>query len=483
MSGNFSTDRGSLGLGASSLLPDGRRVLVVGLSRSGLAAARALTRLGFEVTGTESAASLPPEVEQELRSRGVRLELGGHSLETFLAADWILLSPGVPPSIEPLARARTEGRPVLGELELAFRLCQASTLFEIPFAAITGTNGKSTTTTMLSHILETAGREHLLGGNIGVPLVDCLDPLPPLVLVEVSSFQLETIQTFRPRVGAILNLAPDHLDRYPDFESYVEAKAQLCRNMGQGDCLVYNADDPLVLELLPRWPHLQKHGFSRSQPVADGTVLERGVLCLAHGAERTEVLPATELPVAGVHNIENALAAMAMADALSVPPEIMARALRTYRSLPHRCELVGQVGGVRFYDDSKGTNVGATLMTLRGFTEPIVLIAGGKAKGDDYTPLAQELGQRARHVVLIGEAREAIASALGSRVPHEGAATLEEATALAFRRAQPGDAVVLSPACSSFDMFRDYHHRGQLFQQAVAELAAAAGEQPPQEAP
>ena len=458
-------------------LPEGRRVLVVGLSRSGLAAARVLTRMGLDVSGTDSQKSLTGPVQDELRSRGVRLELGGHTRATFLDADWIVLSPGVPPDIEPLVAAREAGKPILGELELAFRLCALGPK-TVPFIAITGTNGKSTTTTMVSKILEAAGVEHLFGGNIGVPLVDSLEPPPPLVVAEVSSFQLEATQSFRPRVGTILNLAPDHLDRYPDFDSYVEAKARLCMNMGEGDTLVYNADDPLTVELVKRWPDLTKHTFSRRTRVKNGACVDAGKICLAQDGNLSEVMPARELPVPGVHNLENALAALTIADLFDTGLEAMAQALRWYRPLPHRCEHVGTARGVRFYDDSKGTNVGATLMTLAGFSEPIVLIAGGKAKGDDYVPLAEALRERARHVVLIGEAKEAIASALDAAaptVPYEMAPTLPDATKTALERAQSGDVVVLSPACSSFDMFRDYHHRGQVFQEAVAKLQAADG--------
>jgi UDP-N-acetylmuramoylalanine--D-glutamate ligase len=454
-------------------LPEGRRVLVVGLSRSGLAAARTLRRLGLEVSGSDLQRELPGPDLEELRSLGVRLELGGHKDATFLAADWIVLSPGVPPTIGPLQRAREAGRPVLGELELAYRLAGGA-----PFVAITGTNGKSTTTMMVSRILDAAGREHLLGGNLGTPLADRLDPPPALVVAEVSSFQLEATEAFRPRVGALLNLEPDHLDRYPDFESYAEAKARLCLNMGAGDCLVYNAAFEALAELARRWPRLKKRTFSRVGRVRNGACLHKGSLCLARHSKLREVLQAAELPVPGAHNLENALAAMAVADELEVEPEAMARALRTYQALPHRCQLVGTIRGVRFYDDSKGTNVAATVMTLMGFSRPVVLIAGGRAKGDEYKDLAVALAENGGRAVLIGEAKEAIAAALEEMVPHEAAASLPEATELALRRARPGEAVVLSPACSSFDMFRDYHHRGQVFQDAVAELARSEGEAP-----
>jgi UDP-N-acetylmuramoylalanine--D-glutamate ligase len=462
----------------TSPLPEGRRVLVVGLSRSGLAAARALHRLGLEVSGSDAQKELPEASLQELRALGVRLELGGHTDETFLGADWIVLSPGVPPMVGSLQRAREAGRPILGEMELAWRLAHASGK-DVPFVAVTGTNGKSTTTMMVSKILEAAGREHLLGGNLGTPLADRLDPTPPLVVAEVSSFQLEEIQAFRPRVGAMLNLAPDHLDRYPDYESYVEAKARLCLNMGEGDTLVYNAADPATCKLVERWPRLGKKGFSRSVQVDGGAWLLDGDLGIVRdGGNFSPVLAADELPVRGAHNVENALAAIAITDVLGVGSGAMASALRSYKPLPHRCEPVGTIRGVHFYDDSKGTNVGATLVTLLGFTERTVLIAGGRAKGDDYTPLAEALARHGGCAVLIGESKDAIARALAGAVPYEMSASLPEATELALRRARPGDVVLLSPACSSFDMFRDYHHRGQVFQQAVAELAKAHGETP-----
>jgi UDP-N-acetylmuramoylalanine--D-glutamate ligase len=467
----------------------GRRVLVVGLGRSGLAAARLCAAEGARVTVNDhrtaealgaALAGLPAEITRVL---------GGHPVEAFLDAELIVVSPGVP-ELPALAAARAAGRPVTGELELASRFVAA------PIAAVTGTNGKSTTTTLLSALLEATGRPVFAGGNLGVPLTEAVGTpaLGPdgLCVVEVSSFQLETTETFRPRVAVLLNLTPDHLDRHASLDEYAGLKARVFAAQGPDDFAIVNADDARCLAI-GRSVRSQCLLFQTSGPLPDrvaGGWVERSggegahgsgeVLCLrlpgAGGIERF----AAELPgLLGRHNQENALAALLAARLLGLPTEAAMKPLRAFRALPHRMELVGTLGRagdggtkdeVRFYDDSKGTNVGATVAALSGFPRPVVLIAGGKDKGGSYAPLAAALAGTGRAAVLIGEAAEKLHAALAPILPVERAPTLEAAVALAATLASPGDAVVLSPACSSFDMFRDYAHRAAVFRAAVLGL-------------
>jgi UDP-N-acetylmuramoylalanine--D-glutamate ligase len=459
----------------------GREVLVVGLGRSGQAAARALVRRGAVVTGNDARAALPPEVASALEAAGVRLVLGGHEPARFATAELIVLSPGVPP-IPALDAADRAGVPVVSEVELAFRLLRA------PVAAITGTNGKSTTTELLGAMVRAAGLRAFVGGNLGEPLIEAAEREATegaldVAVCELSSFQLERIVRFRPRAAAILNITEDHLDRYRSMAEYIAAKARIFANMGPGDDLVLSADDPRVSALALGVPAGVRVTWASASGRSDpaGRETEAGVepgsevVVGREGRGALRVLghryPLARITLAGRHNLENMLAAVTMARRLGLAPDAIQRALEGFGSLAHRIEPIGEVAGVRFFDDSKGTNVDAVVRALEAFGTPVVLIAGGKDKGGDYAPLARLVRERVKRLVLIGEAAARMEAALGPLTDTVRAPSLEAAVELAFAAARPGDSVLLSPACSSFDMFRDYLHRSEVFAEAVRRLA------------
>jgi UDP-N-acetylmuramoylalanine--D-glutamate ligase len=444
----------------------GRRVLVVGLARTGVAVAAfcAGRRALVTVTDRKPATALAAEVA-ELRGRA-RLALGGHDAATFRQQDLIVLSPGVP-EIPELGAARAAGVTVTGEIELAAGFVRA------PLVGITGTNGKSTVTSLTGAILAATGRPTFAGGNLGDPLIAAVDtpaarPGGHLV-VELSSFQLETCHALRPAVAALLNVTPDHLDRYPAMADYVAAKGRIFQAQQPEDFAVVNADDPVAMELAGRG-RAHVLGFSSTRPRADGGWVEGADLCLRLPGGEVERYPSGELHIVGRHNLENALGAFLCARLQGASPEVVRAAAREFRPLAHRMELVRELDGVAYYDDSKGTNVGAVAAALEGFPRPVVLIAGGRDKGGDYAPLRRALEHCARAVVLIGEAADRMAAALAGVSEIRRAATLEEAVQTGRDLARPGDAVVLSPACSSFDMFRDYAHRAAVFRAAVMGL-------------
>jgi UDP-N-acetylmuramoylalanine--D-glutamate ligase len=444
----------------------GRRVTVVGLARSGVAACRLLRALGATVTGTDArpADALPPEA-RGLGAEGVRLTLGGHPPEAFAGAELVVLSPGVPAAHPALAGCRARGVPVLAELELAYRATTAE------FVGITGTNGKTTTTALVGALLEGSGRPVLVGGNIGRPLAAEVLAFPAegWVVAEVSSFQLETAEAFRPRVAAILNVTPDHLDRHGSLAAYAEAKARILGRQGAGDVAVLNADDPGAAALAPR-VRGRRLWFSRRGHVDEGTWLREGWVTLRLDGVDRPVCPVGEIALRGAHNLENVLAAAACAGVLGVPPDRLRAAIGAFRAVRHRIEWVRDRGGVAYYNDSKGTNVDATLKALAAFHEPIVLIAGGRDKGQRFDGLADAARGRVRAAVLIGEGRATLGPALRAVTRVEEAAALPEAVGRAAALARPGDVVLLSPACASFDMFRDFEHRGDAFVAAVMAL-------------
>jgi UDP-N-acetylmuramoylalanine--D-glutamate ligase len=403
---------------------------------------------------------------------GIDLEFGPHRKETFLRADGIVLSPGVAWDLEALRRARAGGVPVVGELELA------SWFFRGPIVAITGTNGKTTTTTLAGMALEAWGKRVFVGGNIGNPLVNALErsPQPEIAVVEVSSFQLEGTVEFRPRVAALLNLTPDHLDRHPDLEDYRRAKARIFRKQEAGDVAVVNLDDSEALRALPPDPPMAVWGFTLRETGEGEARWERGTIQLHVSGERHWV----DIPNAargGPHGAQNLMAACLCVFALGCPGETFASAAEGFRGLEHRMEPVGEIRNVLFVNDSKATNVGAVIPDLSGPEGPVILIAGGKYKGIDFTPLREPVRAKARAVVLLGEAREQLASALRGTVPLHPVRDMDEAVATAFSLARSGDTVLLSPACSSFDQYRDYEERGRDFKRAFARLAAQTGQQ------
>jgi UDP-N-acetylmuramoylalanine--D-glutamate ligase len=445
----------------------GKNVLVVGLGRSGIAAAQLCAARGARVTTTDSRPVAALEAALARLPRGVFRELGGHRVESFLRADLIVLSPGVP-EIPELAAARAAGVAITGEMELASRFISAT------LVAITGTNGKSTTTTLVGDMLRATGRPTFVGGNLGDPLAEAVGTPAALAggfcVVEASSFQLETTETFHPRVAALLNVTADHLDRYPSLAAYADTKARIFAAQSADDYAVVNVDDSLAVAATDHTPS-RRIGFSVARPLDEGAWLDRldkDALLVRLPGGGVERYPARLQSLVGRHNQANALAALLLGRLAGASADEARRALTAFRPLAHRMELVAVRQGIAYYDDSKGTNVGAVVAALEGFPRRVVLIAGGRDKGGDYTPLAATLAQVGRAAVLIGEAADKMQAALAAVLPVERAATLDDAVDAARRLAQPGDAVVLSPACSSFDMFRDYAHRAEIFRAAVA---------------
>jgi UDP-N-acetylmuramoylalanine--D-glutamate ligase len=448
-----------------------KRVLVVGLGRSGIAAAQLCAARGARVTVTDrrdwsalgaGLAGLPA---------GVARELGGHKRETFTGAELIVLSPGVP-EIPELAAARAAGVAVTGELELASRFVSGT------IVAITGTNGKSTTTTLVGDMMRATGRPTFVGGNLGEPLAEAVGTPAAgpdgICVVETSSFQLETVDRFRPHVAVLLNITADHLDRYPDMNAYAAAKARVFAAQTANDNAVVNLDDALAVAASDG-AAARRVGFSVTRPLSEGAWLADGGddgLTVRLPGGQPEHYPANLPALVGRHNQANALAALLASRLAGASPAEARAALLAFRPLAHRMELVADAGGVAYYDDSKGTNVGAVVASLDGFPRPVVLIAGGRDKGGDYAPLAAVLGRIGRAAVLIGEAADKMEAAFAGVLPVERAATMDDAVIAAHRLAKRGDAVVLSPACSSFDMFRDYAHRAEVFRAAVARVVA-----------
>jgi UDP-N-acetylmuramoylalanine--D-glutamate ligase len=440
------------------------RVLVVGAGKSGLAAARFCALRGAHVTVTD----MRVEVSREGMPPGISWELGGHRAESFTSADLIVVSPGVP-EIAELKAARARGVPVTGEIELASRFVKA------PLVAVTGTNGKSTVTALAGEIARHTGRPTFVGGNLGTPLVTAVGSdatsARGLAVVELSSFQLETCETLHPRAAALLNLTPDHLDRYPSMEAYGAAKLRVAAKMGGGDVLVVNADDPWLSVEVPKrlGPRVPVRTFSL-RGRADGFVDGSDLVLATGGAE--ERYPIAEMKLIGRHNLANALASLLLMRASALATREQARAgLAAFRPLPHRMELVGEKRGVRFYDDSKATNVDSVVAGIAGFPLPYVIIAGGRDKGAPYDPMVAAMRAGAcQAAVLIGEAADKIADAIGRGLPIVRAADMKEAVREAAARAPSGGAVVLSPACSSYDMFDNYEHRGRVFRACVEEL-------------
>jgi UDP-N-acetylmuramoylalanine--D-glutamate ligase len=436
----------------------GKRVLVLGLGKSGIAAARLCRQRGATVVATDSAPAerLAPEV----RALDAELVLGGHGGVDFTRMELVVVSPGVPPLAE-LDAAERAGVEVIGELELAFRLIDG------PVVAIGGTNGKSTTTTLVGLMLEAAFDRVFVGGNLGTPAAAAVGTKWDAVVLEVSSFQLERAPRFRPRASVLLNVSEDHLDRYPDFLAYAAAKGNAFENQTAADVAIVPVGDGMCeVQALRGCGRLVTFGAKADYAIEGREIVERA------SGERFS-LAAVELH--GRHNLDNAAAAIAAARALEAPSSAIARGLQRFQPLPHRMALAGELDGVRFYDDSKGTNVGASVTALLGLSEERgVLIAGGRDKHGSYEPLARALAEKGRALVVLGEAAERIASAVGPGLPVERAATLDEAVQRAFRLARPGDAVLLSPACSSFDMFKSYAERGDRFLAAVKRLGEAA---------
>lgn len=436
----------------------GKHVCVVGLGTSGCAAARLLLTAGARVIGTDRARREQLSSEAtKLEAAGVRLEVGGHGGVPFAELDLVVVSPGVPEFAE-LGRAVAAGVPIIGELELAFRA------LEVPVLAVGGTNGKSTATTLLGHMVMAKYERTFVGGNLGQPAAEAPGQGVDCVVWEVSSFQMERVDTFRPRVAILLNITEDHLDRYPDFAAYAAAK---------GNCFVRqtSTDFAIIPKGDLRCEEQARRGSGRIVTFggagADYEVDGPSVLEVATGTR----FDLSQADLHGLHNFSNAAAAIAAARAFELEPAAIEEGLRRFRALPHRMALSGRHKGINFYDDSKATNVGAAVTALRGLSEARgVLIAGGRDKLGSYDELVVALREKGRAAILLGEAAERLQQAIGRTVPTEVVKTMDEAVLRAFRLAQPGDAVLLSPACSSLDMFKNYSERGDRFTEAVRRL-------------
>lgn len=445
----------------------GKKSLVVGLGKTGMTLAAFLLQEGAQVFVSDSrplAELKKSAVPLEGMGLPLTLEGGGHSISFFLKAEVILVSPGIPLDLPALKAAEGQGIPVLGEVELFARLSRT------PVIAVSGTNGKTTTTALLNQMLINSNQKTYLGGNIGTPLMDYVlyGPEKDLVVAEISSFQLDTTTSFSPNVALLLNITEDHLDRYPDYQAYIDSKASLFRNQGKDDWAVINGDDPICRSIGEGLSGPVVY-FSRTRQVSPGAYLEQKKALVTLGSN-LEIYDLESFPLPGVHNLENAMAAILGARLMGGTPEAIQQTLLTFKGFGHRLEFVSEVKGIQFYDDSKATNVGAVVKALEGFEQPIILIAGGRDKGGDYHPLEKLIQTKVKLLVLIGEAREKMGEQLGHLTKTEKAETLEDAVLLAFPQGQSGDVVLLSPACSSFDMFRDYGHRGDVFQKAVKGL-------------
>jgi UDP-N-acetylmuramoylalanine--D-glutamate ligase len=445
-----------------------KKVLVVGLGKTGKALVAFLGQQGAEVLISDTRPEF--ELKEILREFGkirppIVLEGGGHSVSFFSRADLVLVSPGIPLDLPPLLEVQKQGTPVWGELELFASLCRT------PVVAVTGTNGKTTTTALLNEMLLASGKDTFLGGNIGPPLMEYIlsGQTKDMVVAEISSFQLDASRHFVPQLGLLLNITEDHLDRYPSFQTYADSKAGLFRNKGPKEMAVLNWDDPLVRSLGTRLRE-PVYYFSRKDRPFPGAFLDNNRIFLETDHHR-ESYGLDDFSLPGVHNLENALAAVLGARLMGATSQGIQKALSRFKGFGHRLEWVAEIKGVNFYDDSKGTNVGAVVKALEGFYQPVFLIAGGRDKHGDYGPLKPLVQKKVRGLALIGEARQVMSEQLGPLTKTVLVQTLEDAVHWTFQQARPGDAVLLSPACSSFDMFRDYAHRGKVFQETVKTLA------------
>ena len=440
-----------------------RRVLVVGAARSGLAAAQLAAKRGADVTLTEMRETFD-QVER-LQAEGIQLELGGHNVQTFTSADLIVTSPGVPMEQLVFDAARAHGVEIIGELEFAWRFLRGRVI------AVTGTKGKSTTTTLIGRMLAAAGTTTLVGGNIGTPLSAQVDQSSSdtVHVVETSSFQLETTSTFRPWIAVWLNFAADHLDRHPSQEAYAAAKARIFANQTQHDWAVLNADDPEVLHRA-RQTAARRVLFSLADASGDGFVVDGDAVVHRTGTDMERLIPLAAVELTGRHMLNNVLAAAAAAHIAGVRPPAMVEALRGFHGLPHVMEPAGEVSGVRFVNDSKATNVEAARRSIESFEHGVVAIIGGRYKGGDFGDLRPALASRGRAVVAIGEAARRVREALAGTVPVIDAGSMSDAVARGYEAARPDGVVVLAPACSSFDWFRDYAERGEAFKREVKQL-------------
>jgi UDP-N-acetylmuramoylalanine--D-glutamate ligase len=442
---------------------EGKRVTVAGAARSGLAAAELLAKRGATVTLSDTRADVPEA--EPLRRLGIALEVGGHKASTFETADLVVLSPGVPPNQPVVEAARRRHVPVIGEVELASRWLRGRVI------AITGTKGKSTTTELTGRILEAAGFRVSVGGNIGAPLSAQVANSTPEMLhvIETSSFQLEQIETFHPWIAVMLNLSPDHLDRHASVEAYLAAKTRIFENQQAEDWAVVNADDPIVLDRA-RQSRAAKRAFARLTPLDAGTLVEDGWIVDRRPGRTDRLVPLDAIHLLGSHFVYDVMAAATVGAIAGAAPVAMTAAVESFPGLEHAMEVVGEIDGVTFVNDSKATNIESARRSIESFEAGLVPIMGGRFKGGDFRTLRDPLALRAKAVVAIGEAMPALKEALADAVEVHEAPTLEAAVHEAYTLAKPAGVVLLAPACSSFDMFRDYAERGRRFKEEVRKM-------------
>lgn len=446
-----------------------KRVLVVGMGKSGLAAARFLRAQKAHVTISDSrpATALAEQIESMLAA-GIAVETGGHGLLTFRRQDLLVVSPGVPVDTPELKQAQALGVPLIGEVELASRFLRGYVL------GITGSNGKTTTTSLVGEILKHSGLETQVGGNIGLPVVEMIDGSKDngWSVLELSSFQLETIQDFAPKIAVVLNITPDHLDRHGTFENYAAAKKRITENQTADDFLVLNAEDKPT-QMVAAKTRAQIYWFSPRRPIKQGAFAHgESILFLPkEGGKAEPIMPVSEIPLVGMHNVENVLAAVCASRLAGVSAEKIREAVRAFKAVDHRLQFVAEIGGVKYYNDSKATNVDATAKALASFDGHVRLILGGKDKGSDYTELG-DLLKRVDCAYTIGAAAEKIETQLAGLVKLKSAKTLDVAVKMATEDASAGDVVLLAPACASFDQFTSYEHRGRTFVELVRAMEA-----------
>ncbi len=447
-----------------------KRVLVVGLGKSGVASALFLKSRGARVTVSDAKSEdqLRDEIPV-LLDHGIVVETGGHGDRTFRGQDLIVVSPGVPVDAPPLVQARAVGETVIGEIELAARFLSG------PIVAITGSNGKTTTTALTGEIMAGSGFPSVVGGNIGTPAISLVERATrdTVVVLEVSSFQLETIQSFRPKVAVVLNVTPDHLDRHRTFEAYAQAKARIFENQAADDFAVLNADDPTCVQMA-KPVQAPVFWFSRKKEVSQGASVSAGKIRFRDAQGEREVMLASEIPLKGAHNLENVLAAVCAGILMGCRPDQIRKTIQNFKAVEHRLEYVATIRGVQYFNDSKATNVDATIKALESFPANIHVILGGKDKGSDYSVLNELLRQRVKRVYTIGAAANKIESQIQGSAQIVHAETLDAAVKRAAAAANEGDIVLLAPACASFDQFNNYEHRGRVFKEIVHSLAVQA---------
>jgi len=445
----------------------GKKVVVIGLARSGVAAAQELAKLGAKVTASDLKTREEIKEIPELEQSGIKVICGGHPISLLEGCELIVVSPGVPGDIEILEEARRRDISVISELELGFWFCKA------PIIAVTGTNGKTTTTTLIGEILKNDGKDVAVAGNIGVPLVREVDNdgQKDYIVVEVSSFQLENILHFKPKISVILNITEDHLNRHKTFENYIEAKARIMENQDEGDFAVLNYDDPVVRNLAAR-AKSRVIFFSQKQELKEGIFVKNGVIVIKENDLMYPILKASELGIKGPHNLENALAAVAVSWIAKVNLNNMAETLQDFHGVEHRLEHVATIKGVKYINDSKATNPDAALKALEAIEEPIILIAGGYDKKNDFTDFVKAFHGKVKKLILVGETSKIIEAIARKYDFHsiEKATSMNEAVNIASNSAEPGDVVLLSPACASWDMFANFEERGRVFKEAVFTL-------------